>query len=168
MSTVGRRQGPSLHRGAGARGHVWVITRGAASACGRRRSKAHCARGPVERATRSAPRSGHRGAHLFLALPADLTAAADVRTRLAAWLTDARLARPQAQEDLVLAVNEAVSNSVEHGYGLRPGVPGRPGWSRSPPSRLARPLRGDHRARPRGLAHRRRGCATTAATASRS
>jgi serine/threonine-protein kinase RsbW len=63
---------------------------------------------------------------LLLALAADLTAAATVRTRLAAWLTE--LGWPPAhRDDLVLAVNEAVSNSIEHGYGMRPGTPGRPG-----------------------------------------
>jgi anti-sigma regulatory factor (Ser/Thr protein kinase) len=63
---------------------------------------------------------------LFLALVANLTAAAGVRARLGAWL--AAHAWPLAQrDDLVLAVSEAVSNSVEHGYGVRTGVPGRPG-----------------------------------------
>ncbi|MBV9923324.1 MAG: ATP-binding protein [Pseudonocardia sp.] len=66
------------------------------------------------------------GRRLLLAPAADLTAAATVRTRLAAWLTE--LGWPPAhRDDLVLAVNEAVSNSIEHGYGLRPGNPGRPG-----------------------------------------
>jgi serine/threonine-protein kinase RsbW len=64
--------------------------------------------------------------HLFLALPAALTAAAEVRALLGAWLTTQGWP-PEAQEDLVLAVNEAVSNSVEHGYGVRPGVAGRAG-----------------------------------------
>jgi anti-sigma regulatory factor (Ser/Thr protein kinase) len=64
--------------------------------------------------------------HLFLALPAALTAAAQVRTLLAAWLTTHGWTEA-AQEDLVLAVNEAVSNAVEHGYGVRPGAAGRPG-----------------------------------------
>jgi serine/threonine-protein kinase RsbW len=66
------------------------------------------------------------GEQLLLALPADLTTVAVVRTRLGAWLSS--LGWPPAhRDDLVLAVNEAVSNSVEHGYGLRPGDPGRPG-----------------------------------------
>ena len=57
----------------------------------------------------------------FLALVADLTAAARVRARLGAWL--AAHAWPLAQrDDLVLAVSEAVSNAVEHGYGVRPDV----------------------------------------------
>jgi anti-sigma regulatory factor (Ser/Thr protein kinase) len=63
---------------------------------------------------------------LFFALPAELTAAAQARTRLGAWLDALRWPADQ-QEDLVLAVSEAVSNSVEHGYGVRTGVPGRPG-----------------------------------------
>ena len=62
----------------------------------------------------------------FLALVADLTAAARVRARLGAWL--AAHAWPLDQrDDLVLAVSEAVSNAVEHGYGVRPGVAGEPG-----------------------------------------
>jgi serine/threonine-protein kinase RsbW len=64
--------------------------------------------------------------HLFLALPAALTAAAEARALLGVWLTTHGWP-PEAQEDLVLAVNEAVSNSVEHGYGVRPGVAGRAG-----------------------------------------
>jgi serine/threonine-protein kinase RsbW len=64
--------------------------------------------------------------HLFLALPAALTAAAEVRTLLAAWLTTHGWPEA-AQDDLVLAVNEAVSNAVEHGYGVRPGNATGPG-----------------------------------------
>jgi serine/threonine-protein kinase RsbW len=64
--------------------------------------------------------------HLSLALPAALTASAEVRSRLGAWLTTHGWP-PEAQEDLVLAVSEAVSNSVEHGYGHQPGTPGRAG-----------------------------------------
>ena len=63
---------------------------------------------------------------LVLTLAADLTAAAASRAHLATWLT--AHGWPLAQrEDLVLAVNEAVSNSVEHGYGVRSGDAGRPG-----------------------------------------
>ena len=61
-----------------------------------------------------------------LVLPADLVAAATVRTRYDAWL--AAHGWPDTQrDDLVLAVSEAVSNSVEHGYGVRAGVTGRSG-----------------------------------------
>jgi serine/threonine-protein kinase RsbW len=61
---------------------------------------------------------------LFLALSADLAAAAEARRGIGAWLSGH--GRPQeAQEDLVLAVSEAVSNAVEHGYGVRPGGAGR-------------------------------------------
>ena len=63
---------------------------------------------------------------LFVALVANLTAAAGVRARLGAWL--AAHAWPLAQrDDLVLAVSEAVSNSVEHGFGVRPDVTGQDG-----------------------------------------
>lgn len=58
--------------------------------------------------------------HLVLALPADPGAAAASRARLGAWLTACGWP-PAPQEDLVLALNEAVSNAIEHGYGVRPG-----------------------------------------------
>ena len=74
--------------------------------------------------------------HLFLALPAALTAAAEVRALLSTWLTTHGWS-PEVQEDLVLAVNEAVSNSVEHGYGFRPGTAGRPGVVEVAAERLA-------------------------------
>jgi serine/threonine-protein kinase RsbW len=63
---------------------------------------------------------------LRLALPADLGAAALVRQRLGAWLAEHNWPTAQ-QEDVVLAVSEAVSNGVEHGYGVGPGVEGRTG-----------------------------------------
>jgi serine/threonine-protein kinase RsbW len=63
---------------------------------------------------------------LAFVLPADLVASARVRTRLGAWLT--AHGWPMAQrDDVVLAVSEAVSNGVEHGYGVRPGVDGQAG-----------------------------------------
>ncbi len=63
---------------------------------------------------------------LLIALPADPASAAVARTRLRAWL--AAHGWPRAhQDDLVLALSEAVSNAIEHGYGVRPGVAGRPG-----------------------------------------
>ena len=56
-----------------------------------------------------------------------LSTGSDSRTsNLAAWLTTHGWPEA-AQEDLVLAVNEAVSNAVEHGYGVRPGAAGRAG-----------------------------------------
>jgi anti-sigma regulatory factor (Ser/Thr protein kinase) len=58
---------------------------------------------------------------LFLALPAEPGAAAASRARVGAWLTGCGWP-PEPQEDLVLALNEAVSNAVEHGYGARPGI----------------------------------------------
>ena len=63
---------------------------------------------------------------LYLALPADPSAAATSRTRLGAWLSAYDWA-PGPQEDLVLALNEAVSNAIEHGYGVRPGTAARRG-----------------------------------------
>jgi serine/threonine-protein kinase RsbW len=61
-----------------------------------------------------------------LALPADLITAAQVRAHLVAWLVKQEWPLAQ-QDDIVLAVSEAVSNSVEHGYGVRQGVAGRTG-----------------------------------------
>jgi anti-sigma regulatory factor (Ser/Thr protein kinase) len=57
----------------------------------------------------------------FLALPAEPGAAAVSRARMSAWLTACGWP-PAPREDLVLALNEAVSNAVEHGYGVRPGA----------------------------------------------
>jgi len=101
--------------------------------------------------------------HLFLALPAALTAAAQVRTLLAAWLTTHGWTEA-AQEDLVLAANEAVSNAVEHGYGVRPGAAGRPGLVEVAAERVADHRveitvrdRGGWRPPPRLRAHRRHG-----------
>jgi serine/threonine-protein kinase RsbW len=54
---------------------------------------------------------------LRMALPADWVAPSIARDRFDHWLRD--LAWPAGQrEDLVLALSEAVSNSVEHGYGV--------------------------------------------------
>ena len=100
--------------------------------------------------------------HLFLALSADLTAAAQVRRDIGAWLT-AQGWPPPAQEDLVLAVSEAVSNAVEHGYGVRPGDARRSGVVEVAAERLADRVeitvrdRGGWRAPPRLRSHRRHG-----------
>ena len=59
-------------------------------------------------------------------LPADPIAAGQSRAALRTWLTAHRWPT-HALEDLVLAVSEAVSNAIEHGYGAQPGVSGRPG-----------------------------------------
>jgi serine/threonine-protein kinase RsbW len=63
---------------------------------------------------------------LAFTLAADLVAAAQVRVRLGAWL-EAHDWPPAQSADVVLAVSEAVSNGVEHGYGVQPGVAGRTG-----------------------------------------
>lgn len=58
-----------------------------------------------------------RAADLVAVLGADWAAASVARERVGRWLRD--LSWPPAQRDeLVLAVSEAVSNSVEHGYGV--------------------------------------------------
>ncbi|HEY0816689.1 MAG TPA: ATP-binding protein [Pseudonocardia sp.] len=63
---------------------------------------------------------------LAFALPAEPVAAALTRTRLGEWLSAQDWPLAQA-DDVVLAVSEAVSNGVEHGYGVRPGVAARAG-----------------------------------------
>jgi anti-sigma regulatory factor (Ser/Thr protein kinase) len=104
---------------------------------------------------------------LFLALPAGLSAAAQVRARLGAWLV-AHAWPDDQQDDLVLAVSEAVSNGVEHGYGVRPGADERAGVVEviaevicgSGDTRHAEITVRDHgkwRAHPRLRAHRRHG-----------
>ncbi len=60
---------------------------------------------------------GRPAPDLRLALPAAMTAPALARERLGRWL-DAHGWPTDQRDDLVLAVSEAVSNSVEHGYGV--------------------------------------------------
>lgn len=68
-------------------------------------------RGPARRdPSVSAP-----GADLSLALSAEMVAPSLVRGRVDRWLASHRWPSGQ-RDDLVLAVSEAVSNSVEHGY----------------------------------------------------
>ena len=63
---------------------------------------------------------------LGLAVGAEWVAASIVRQRVEAWLQALRW--PPAQiEELVLAVSEAVSNSVEHGYQVPPDAVDHPG-----------------------------------------
>ena len=100
--------------------------------------------------------------HFFLALSAELSAPAQARKGIGAWLS-AQGWLPSAQEDLVLAVSEAVSNAVEHGYGVRPGASGRPGLVEVAAERLSDRVeitvrdRGGWRAPPRLRSHRRHG-----------
>lgn len=59
---------------------------------------------------------------LHFELVPELVAPSIARDRFDRWLHDLRW--PDAQrEDLVLALSEAVSNSVEHGYGVHEGPP---------------------------------------------
>ena len=53
-------------------------------------------------------------------LPADWVAPSIARDRVRLWLTAHRWS-PAHRQDLVLAISEAVSNSVEHGYGVCAG-----------------------------------------------
>ena len=63
---------------------------------------------------------------LALVLNAEWVAASVVRQRVAGWLRALRW--PPAQiDDLVLAVSEAVSNCVEHGYVVPPDAVDHPG-----------------------------------------
>lgn len=63
-----------------------------------------------------------------LVLTADWISPSVARDRLRSWLQAHRWS-PAHVDDLVLAVNEAVSNSIEHGYGLRPEIPDPPNES---------------------------------------
>lgn len=89
-------------------------------------------------------------------------AAAGARRGIGAWLT-AHGWPPEEQEDLELAVSEAVSNAVEHGYGVRPGAAGRPGVVEVAAERLPDRVeitvrdRGGWRTPPRLRSHRRHG-----------
>ena len=100
--------------------------------------------------------------HLFLALPADLHTSAEARRGIGAWLTTHGWP-PEAQEDLVLAVSEAVSNAVEHGYGVHAGAEGRPGVVEIAAERVADRVeitvrdRGGWRTPSRLRSHRRHG-----------
>ncbi|GAA1293301.1 hypothetical protein GCM10009609_72790 [Pseudonocardia aurantiaca] len=65
-------------------------------------------------------------AGLELVFGAEWVIASLVRQRVASWLRELRW--PPAQiEELVLAVSEAVSNSVEHGYQVMPDAVGQSG-----------------------------------------
>ena len=61
---------------------------------------------------------------LDLVLTADWISPSLARDRVRAWLR-ANGWSPAQTDDLVLAVNEAISNSIEHGYLIGPGDPGR-------------------------------------------
>lgn len=63
--------------------------------------------------------AGHASPELNLTLPADWITPSIVRDRVRRWL--GAHGWPASQViDLVLAVSEAVSNSIEHGYGIGP------------------------------------------------
>jgi anti-sigma regulatory factor (Ser/Thr protein kinase) len=57
---------------------------------------------------------------MMAVLSAEWVAPSIARDRVRRWLTAHRWSRAH-REDLVLAVSEAVSNSVEHGYGISVG-----------------------------------------------
>lgn len=63
---------------------------------------------------------------LSLQLAADAVTLSVVRQRLARWLGEHGWPPGQC-DDVVMAVNEAVSNSVEHGYGVGTEAVGHPG-----------------------------------------
>jgi anti-sigma regulatory factor (Ser/Thr protein kinase) len=74
---------------------------------------------------------------LRVQVDATVTAPKAVRDRVQQWLTDQRWPE-QNTEDCVLAVSEAVSDSVEHGYGITVHGGGRPGDSVTVEGHLAR------------------------------
>ncbi|HZS20930.1 MAG TPA: ATP-binding protein [Pseudonocardiaceae bacterium] len=59
-------------------------------------------------------------ATMVAVLPAEWVAPSIARDRVRRWLTAHRWS-PAHRQDLVLAISEAVSNSVEHGYGICAG-----------------------------------------------
>ena len=61
-----------------------------------------------------------------MSLRADLVAASVVRGELAAWLL-AHSWPPAHADDLVLVLSEAVTNSIQHGYGVGVDVYDHPG-----------------------------------------
>lgn len=65
----------------------------------------------------TAPIEAPPSATIELVLPAEWVAPSIARDRVRSWLTAHRWS-PTHQDDLVLAVSEAISNSVEHGYGI--------------------------------------------------
>ncbi len=63
---------------------------------------------------------------IVFVLGASWVSASIARERVSGWLR--ALAWPGSErEDIVLVVNEAVSNAIEHGYEVRPGAPDNPG-----------------------------------------
>ena len=66
---------------------------------------------------RHTPAAPAAGPDLHLTVAAEMVAPSLVRERLDGWLAAHQWPRGQ-HDDLVLAVSEAVSNSVEHGYGV--------------------------------------------------
>jgi serine/threonine-protein kinase RsbW len=73
---------------------------------------------------------GNEPARVVVAPTLDLVLAADwvspslARDRVRNWLRANRWS-PAQTDDLVLALNEAISNSIEHGYGVGPDDPAR-------------------------------------------
>ncbi|GAB1512644.1 ATP-binding protein [Actinophytocola sp. KF-1] len=59
---------------------------------------------------------------LDLVLAADWVSPSVARDKVRTWLRAVGWSSPHL-DDMVLAINEAVSNSIEHGYGVGPGDP---------------------------------------------
>ena len=80
-------------------------------------------------------------ARLELELPADARRLHELRTRVTRWLNDVHV-DPATVADIVVALNEAVSNSMLHAYVSRTTAWSRPRFNRTRPGALsARPSR---------------------------
>lgn len=77
---------------------------------------------PTERRLGDEPTRAAIAQTLELVLAADWISPSVARDRVRAWLKANRWS-PAHTDDLVLAVNEAISNSIEHGYLIGPEDP---------------------------------------------
>jgi serine/threonine-protein kinase RsbW len=91
---------------------------------GRRRSEVDGSAGAPS--CRSSHRASPALGTLALTLGADLVSVSIAREKVAVWLA-ANTWPPANAGELVMVVSEAVSNSIEHGYGVDPDTSEHPG-----------------------------------------